>query len=55
MLLTFQLRTAGRDIVKYLVEKKVSTVEDFNWVAQLRYYWRYDNVGKLYFDCQLVY
>lgn len=38
---------AARDIVKYLCDKKVSSVDDFNWVAQLRYYWRYDDEGKL--------
>lgn len=29
----------ARDIVKYLSEKKVSDVEDFTWISQLRYYW----------------
>lgn len=36
----------ARDIVKYLCDKRVASVDDFNWVAQLRYYWRYDDVGK---------
>lgn len=36
----------ARDIVKYLCEKNVNDVADFNWVAQLRYYWRFDEVGK---------
>ncbi|CAG9833161.1 unnamed protein product [Diabrotica balteata] len=30
----------GRDIVKMLKELKVTSVADFNWIAQLRYYWR---------------
>lgn len=36
----------ARDIVKYLVDKNVCNIDDFNWVAQLRYYWRFDDVGK---------
>lgn len=37
----------ARDIVKYLVDTNVRTIDEFNWVAQLRYYWKYDTVGKL--------
>lgn len=40
--------STARDIVKYLGDKRVASVDDFNWVAQLRYYWRYDEVGKCF-------
>ncbi|KAL7290283.1 hypothetical protein TKK_0015983 [Trichogramma kaykai] len=29
----------ARDVVKMLVDKAVAEVTDFNWIAQLRYYW----------------
>lgn len=29
----------GRDIVKKLKEMRVSSIADFNWISQLRYYW----------------
>nr|CAI5856319.1 unnamed protein product [Callosobruchus analis] len=29
-----------RDIVKKLKELKVASIADFNWISQLRYYWR---------------
>ncbi|XP_015588713.1 dynein heavy chain 3, axonemal [Cephus cinctus] len=29
----------ARDVVKLLVEKDVSSVMDFDWISQLRYYW----------------
>ncbi|XP_008202999.3 dynein heavy chain 3, axonemal [Nasonia vitripennis] len=29
----------ARDVLKLLVERRVNDVMDFNWIAQLRYYW----------------
>ncbi|GJQ73710.1 DNAH3 [Trypoxylus dichotomus] len=29
----------GRDIVKSLLQLKVSSIADFNWISQMRYYW----------------
>lgn len=29
----------GRDVTKAMVEDKVNSLEDFLWMAQLRYYW----------------
>lgn len=45
----FSFLLTDRDIVKYLCDKQVQNISDFNWVAQLRYYWKFDEVGKLIF------
>ncbi|XP_036671579.3 dynein axonemal heavy chain 3 isoform X3 [Drosophila suzukii] len=29
-----------RDVVKYLTDSKVSNIQDFDWISQLRYYWK---------------
>lgn len=34
----------GRDIVSRLRDFKVNSVADFNWIAQMRYYWKKDSV-----------
>lgn len=33
----------AKDIVQRLWKEEVSSVEAFEWIAQLRYYWRDDN------------
>lgn len=33
---------AARDVVKYLADMRVSSIQDFDYVSQLRYYWRVD-------------
>lgn len=30
----------ARDIVKYLDDSEVTSIESFEWISQLRYYWR---------------
>ncbi|XP_039753870.1 dynein heavy chain 3, axonemal [Pararge aegeria] len=34
----------GRSILEEMEEKKVREVTDFNWISQLRYYWRGDRI-----------
>lgn len=34
----------GRDIVRRLRDFKVTSVADFNWISQMRYYWKKDSV-----------
>ena len=33
----------AKDVVQRLFENKVVTIDDFDWIAQLRYYWEEDN------------
>lgn len=32
----------ARDVIKQLIEDQVSAITDFQWLAQLRYYWEDD-------------
>jgi len=34
----------ARDVVQDMIDKKVESDIDFNWLAQLRYYWEADDV-----------
>jgi len=33
---------AARDVVKYLTDMRITTIQDFDWMSQLRYYWKVD-------------
>ncbi|KAK2851543.1 hypothetical protein Q5P01_007819 [Channa striata] len=45
----------ARDVVMELVEKGVSRETDFQWLAQLRYYWSNDNVRVRIINCDVKY
>jgi len=45
----------GRDIVTKLKELKVTSVADFNWISQLRYYWRSDGVSVCMITTEVQY
>lgn len=37
----------ARDILKFMCDKNVVDSGDFNWMSQLRYYWKIDDTGKM--------
>ncbi|KAM4737020.1 LOW QUALITY PROTEIN: dynein axonemal heavy chain 12-like [Anableps anableps] len=45
----------ARDVVMELIEKGVSHETDFQWLAQLRYYWTNDNVRVHIINCDVKY
>ncbi|XP_057653134.1 dynein axonemal heavy chain 3 [Diorhabda carinulata] len=45
----------GRDIVKRLKELKVGSIADFNWISQLRYYWKDRAVGVCMITTEVMY
>ncbi|XP_075883238.1 dynein axonemal heavy chain 12 isoform X2 [Nelusetta ayraudi] len=45
----------ARDVVMDLIEKGVSKETDFQWLAQLRYYWANDNVRVRIINCDVKY
>ncbi|XP_055503511.1 dynein axonemal heavy chain 12 [Leucoraja erinacea] len=45
----------SRDVVEGLIEKEVSSQTDFNWLAQLRYYWTNENVRVHIINCNVKY
>ncbi|XP_010788876.1 dynein heavy chain 12, axonemal [Notothenia coriiceps] len=45
----------ARDVVLELIEKGVSNETDFQWLAQLRYYWNNDNVRVRIINCDVKY
>ncbi|XP_045146064.1 dynein axonemal heavy chain 12 [Echinops telfairi] len=45
----------ARDVVMDMIEKGVSHETDFQWLAQLRYYWEYDNARVRIINCNVKY
>lgn len=39
-----KLIISGRDIIKNLHNMRISSIADFNWISQLRYYWNNEMV-----------
>ncbi|TDG53310.1 hypothetical protein AWZ03_000125 [Drosophila navojoa] len=36
----------ARDVVKYLVDMRITSMQDFDWMSQLRYYWKVDEKNE---------
>ncbi|KAG1961895.1 dynein heavy chain 12, axonemal [Pimephales promelas] len=45
----------ARDVVMEMIEKGVSSETDFQWLAQLRYYWANENVRVRIINCDVKY
>ncbi|XP_066529410.1 dynein axonemal heavy chain 12 [Hoplias malabaricus] len=45
----------ARDVVMEMIQKGVSHETDFQWLAQLRYYWNNDNVRVCIINCDVKY
>ncbi|XP_073827136.1 dynein heavy chain at 36C [Musca autumnalis] len=45
----------ARDVLAEIVEKKVSELNDFQWLCQLRYYWEDNNLDTRMINCSLKY
>lgn len=44
----------ARDIVELLIQKAVDHVGEFNWIAQMRYYWKISNDKQGYVGVSMV-
>ncbi|XP_062127566.1 dynein axonemal heavy chain 3 [Drosophila sulfurigaster albostrigata] len=36
----------ARDVVKYLTDMRITSIQDFDWMSQLRYYWKVDEKNE---------
>lgn len=45
----------ARDVVKEMADKGVSSENDFNWLAQLRYYWEDENCWVRITNARVMY
>lgn len=36
----------ARDVLNALIAAQVKDIDNFNWMSQLRYYWKYDDIGR---------
>ncbi|KAF3689531.1 Dynein heavy chain 1 [Channa argus] len=45
----------AKDVVSKLVEQKVSSVSDFEWISQLRYYWAKDDLYTRAVNAEFLY
>ncbi|KAK3519072.1 hypothetical protein QTP70_016355, partial [Hemibagrus guttatus] len=45
----------ARDVVMEMIQKGVSSETDFQWLAQLRYYWTSENVRVCIINCDVKY
>ncbi len=45
----------AKDVVHALIEAKVASETDFNWLAQLRYYWEDSKMLTRMINCMLPY
>ncbi|KAH8242116.1 hypothetical protein KR026_003917, partial [Drosophila bipectinata] len=42
----FFLTFTDRDVVKYLTDIRISNIQDFDWISQLRYYWKVNDKNE---------
>uniref|UniRef100_A0A8C3RIF9 Dynein heavy chain hydrolytic ATP-binding dynein motor region domain-containing protein n=1 Tax=Cyanoderma ruficeps TaxID=181631 RepID=A0A8C3RIF9_9PASS len=45
----------ARDVIKEMIESGVQSETDFQWLAQLRYYWQNENVRVCIINCTVKY
>ncbi|NXM04479.1 DYH7 protein, partial [Tyrannus savana] len=45
----------ARDVIKDMIESGVQSETDFQWLAQLRYYWQSENVRVCIINCNVKY
>ncbi|NWU76504.1 DYH7 protein, partial [Onychorhynchus coronatus] len=45
----------ARDVIKEMIESGVQSETDFQWLAQLRYYWQSENVRVCIINCNVKY